>query len=203
MALLVAGFVLSLLGTIPPGLISLSVSQTSIKSGLAAAMALAIGAAFAEFFQAWTAIALTDWFLSHPMAERGFQWASVPVFFALGFHLLFWAKPLRPPDGIDPVSPTRYFIKGIVLSAFNLLAIPYWFVYCAWLRLEGWWESGLQATLIFALGVSFGTISALALYAWLGQIILRRSSHVARFANPFIGLIFLGLGIKALYGLMV
>lgn len=202
MSLLVAGFVLSLLGTIPPGLISLSVSQTSIQRGLRAAMVLAFGAALAEFFQAWVAIVLTDWFLSHPIAERGFQWASVPVFFALGFHLLFWAKPLQAAIAIERVSLSRQFFKGLLISTFNLLAIPYWFVYCAWLRLEGWWESGLPATLIFALGVSIGTLFALGLYAWLGQIILRHSSHLARFANQFIGFIFLGLGLKALYGLL-
>jgi len=73
--MLSAGFALSLFGSLPPGLISLTLSQNSIARGLAAAMAVALGAAVAEFFQAWAAVLFTYWFLSHPMAERVFHWA--------------------------------------------------------------------------------------------------------------------------------
>lgn len=202
MLILAAGFILSLFGSIPPGLISLSVSQASISRGFTAAMVLASGAALAEFFQAWLAVVLTDWFLSHPAATQGFHWASIPVFFAIGFQLIFFAKPTKPPEITESQNIPKQFVKGIFLSVFNLLAIPYWFVYCGWLRLEGWWEEGVRSTLIFSFGVSIGTIFALSLYAWLGQIILRRSSEVTRYANRFIGLIFLGLGMKVLWGLL-
>mgnify|MGYP003382638353 CR=1 FL=1 len=79
MVLFAAGFVLSLFGSLPPGLISLSVAQTAIQKGVIAALFLAAGAAGAEFFQAWAAVALTDWFMSHPGAEQIFQWAAIPV----------------------------------------------------------------------------------------------------------------------------
>ena len=91
----VAGFVLSLIGSLPPGLISLTVSQTSILRGLAAAMAVATGAAFAEFFQAWAAVLFADWFLGNPSAERGFQLAAVPVFGLIGLHLVFFCKTTK------------------------------------------------------------------------------------------------------------
>lgn len=202
MLLLTAGFVLSLFGSIPPGLISLSVSQASISRGLAAALALAVGAAFAEFFQAWAAVLFTDWFLSHPGAERNFQWAAVPVFLCLGAYLIFFAKLPHTPEKITPAPIRLQFLKGMILSSFNLLAIPYWFVYCAWLRIEGWWKDGLPYTLIFAFGVFIGTAVTLSLYAWLGQLIVRRSIGIAIYANRLIGLIFLVLGFRALYGLM-
>ena len=200
--MLAAGFALSLFGSLPPGLISLTVSQTSIARGLAAAMAVAAGAAVAEFFQAWAAVLFTDWFLSHPMAERVFQWAAVPVFLALGIHLLFIAKPIQPSVKLTATKLRGQFGKGLMVSFFNLLAVPYWFVYCGWLRVEGWWEEGFFPTLVFSMGVSVGTLFALALYAWLGQMILDRSDKVARYANRVIGLIFLGLGVKTLIGLV-
>jgi threonine/homoserine/homoserine lactone efflux protein len=201
MLLLIAGFVLSLFGSLPPGLISLSVSQTAIHRGISAAMALALGAAMAEFFQAWAAVLFADWFLSHPEAERGFHWAAVPVFLGIGLHLVFFAKPPQPPGPITAGSIRRQFFKGWILSVFNLLAIPYWFVYVGWMRVEGWWQEGLFSTLIFSFGVSLGTIFALGLYAWLGQLIVKRSMDVARYANRVIGLIFIGLGLKSLFGL--
>lgn len=202
MVLLAAGFGLSLMGSLPPGLISLTVSQTAIHRSMGAAWSLAAGAAFAEFFQAWMAVVFTDWFLSHPVAERGFQWAAMPVFFILGIHLLFFAKQpsLKNPEVMS--SLRNQFGKGLLLSVFNLLAIPYWFVYVGWLRVEGYWNDGTSNTLLFSLGVTLGTLAALGLYVWLGQVILKRSSSLARNANRFIGLIFLALGCKVLWGLM-
>jgi threonine/homoserine/homoserine lactone efflux protein len=202
MLLLIAGFVLSLFGSLPPGLISLSVAQTSILRGKYAAMAVALGAAFAEFFQAWAAVVLTDWFLSHPAAERWFHWAALPVFLGIGIHLVFFAKPPKPPEQLSAGSFRRQFLKGLILSAFNLLAIPYWFVYCGWLRVEGWWQDGFLSTQIFSLGVSLGTVFALGLYIWLGQMLLNSSKDVARYANRVIGLIFLGLGLKIILELI-
>jgi threonine/homoserine/homoserine lactone efflux protein len=203
MLLFASGIFLSLLGSLPPGLISLSVAQTAIQRGLLAAMLLATGAAGAEFFQAWAAVSLTDWFLLHPEAERWFQWAAMPIFLGLAVHLLFFAKSPTSSGRVAEVAPSKQIGKGVMLSAFNLLAIPYWFVYCGSLRVsEIWKEESLASTLVFSAGVTLGTLAALRLYAWLGKIIVERSDKAAVYANRFVGLIFLGLGAKLLFGLM-
>lgn len=166
-----------------------------------AALAVSLGAALAEFGQACAAVLLSDWFLSHPKAEQGFQWAAIPVFLLLGAYLFFFAKPAQPSAKIETGSFPAQFLKGGLISLFNLLAIPYWFVYCGWLKVEGWWRDGAYNMAVFALGVSAGTMLVLAAYAWLGQVILRRSSKVGQYANKFIGLIFWAIGLKLLLGL--
>ncbi len=193
---------LSLFGSLPPGLLRLTVAQTSIARGYSPAIAVAFGAALAEFFQSWAAVLFTDWFVSHLEAERAFHWAALPVFRVLGIYLLFFAKAPSTPEALAPGTLRKQFIKGLAVSSFNLLAIPYWFVYCAWLRMEGWWHEGFYWTLIFALGVSIGTVFALSLYAWLGLVVLRSSKELARYANGLIGLIFLGLAFKILWDLI-
>lgn len=203
MILFAAGFGLSLFGSLPPGLISLSIAQTAIQRGMVAAMLLAVGAAGAEFFQAWAAVALTGWFLSNPEVERWFQWAAIPVFFTLAAYLLVWSKPHASRALVAEVSPARQVGKGVLLSAFNLLAIPYWFAYCGTLRVSGIWEEvDLVSTLVFSAGVTVGTVAALGLYAWLGKLIMQHSASMARHADRFVGLIFLGLGLKLLFGLL-
>ena len=202
MTLLVAGFVLSLVGSLPPGLISLSVAFTAIRRNLTAALMLAAGAAFGEFFQAWAAVLLSDWFLSHPALEEGFKWGAVFIFTALGVYLLLFAKPPKAPPDVAVADLPKEFGKGVILSAFNLLAIPYWFAYCGWLRIEGWWETGRYSTFLFSFGVTLGTMFALSLYAWLGFVIVARSSSIARRANQIVGLIFIGLSMKLLLELL-
>lgn len=137
MKLLLAGFVLSLLGSLPPGLINLSVAYIAIRRSFIAAMVLGTGAAFAEYFQALVAVALVGVI---PSFKAVFEWIAAFVFLALGFYMLFWPKKPGKPDEIDEISLSSYFNRGVLISIFNLLAIPYWVTYCSWLQTEGWWE---------------------------------------------------------------
>jgi len=196
MYLFFAGLVLSLVGSLPPGLISLSVAQTAILRGFGSAIVLALGAAFAEFFQALGAVFFADWFLGHPVAARGFQIAAIPVFLGLATYLWFFAKTPRTPEMDAPKAAMRQFGRGMAVSFFNLLAVPYWIAYTGWLQVNGWWSDGMAAAFWFAGGVVAGTMGALALYAWLAQEMTRRSELVARWINRFVALIFLGLGLK-------
>lgn len=104
MILLLAGFALSLLGSLPPGLISLSVAQTAVQRGLVAALVLGAGAAVAEFFQAWLAAEAAGWFLQHPAVEQGLRWAAVPVFLGLGGWLV-WKPSASQAVSIPPPAP--------------------------------------------------------------------------------------------------
>ncbi|MEZ4919651.1 MAG: LysE family transporter [Saprospiraceae bacterium] len=200
--LFLAGIGLSLLGSLPPGLISLSVAQTAFRRGFWPAMVLGVGASVAEFFQAWAAASFSEWFTQHPDVSRLFQWIALPIFLGLAVYLLFFAKAPKTPEDVEPLSVPRQFIKGVVISLFNLLAIPYWVLYCSWLQVSGWWEPGVQSAIAFSAGVTAGTTMALALYAWLASDMLRRSDKVAKYINLFVGLIFAFLGLKILYDLL-
>lgn len=196
MFVFLAGLALSLSGSLPPGLISLSVAQTSILRGFWSAILLAVGAAFAEFFQAWSAVIFSDWFTANPSAARVFQMLAIPVFLGLAVYLWFFAKAPRAPEEELPVAPFRQFTRGILISVFNLLAIPYWVAYTGWLRINGYWQEGNFYTFLFSTGVIVGTLIALVLYAWLAREMTKRSEMVARVVNRFVALIFLALGLK-------
>jgi threonine/homoserine/homoserine lactone efflux protein len=197
------GIVLSLLGSLPPGLISLSVAQTALHRGFYTAMILALGAACAEFFQAMVAVWLSDWFLQHRETERWFEWGAIPVFLVLAIHLMFFAQPPGSPREAETTRPLRVFLHGVLISAFNLLAIPYWFVYVGWLRVSGWWREGTLSTLLFSAGVTAGTMLALGCYALLSDRLLRKSAWLSRWANRIVGLLFAGMALKLLWGLLV
>lgn len=203
MLLFAAGIFLSLMGSLPPGLISLAVAHTSIMRGILPALILGLGAAFAEFFQAVGAVVFAAWFLEHPYAARVFQLAAIPIFLVLAVYLWFFAKPPKATEGGSTGSLAWQFWRGIMVSFFNLLAIPYWVAYAGWLKVNGWWQGGgWGLTLFFAAGVTVGTSLALGLYAWLANELTRRSDVVAKVANRVVALIFLGLALKLLYDLI-
>ncbi len=202
--LLLAGFGLSLIGSLPPGLISLAVAYTAIRQGLQMALWMALGAALVEFGQAWLASILADWFLIQDGAERIFQWVSLPVFVGLGLYLLFWAAPPKPQTSkVSKGKACRQLGRGALISLFNLLALPYWFTYCGWLHMVGWWPDHRLSVLVFATGVSLGTITTLSLYAWAGQKVVQRSDKVGKVANRIVGVIFLLLAGKLVVTILI
>jgi threonine/homoserine/homoserine lactone efflux protein len=193
---------LSFIGSLPPGLINLTVVQTAIWRGFRAAWILGFGAAATEYLQALGAIWFTNWFLAHPAVEAGFRWVSAPLFLGFGAYYLLWAKPQGAVRAEAPVRARGLLLQGIALSLVNLLAIPYWIAYCGWMKVAGYWEAGLWPTLQFAAGVTVGAQLAFGLYAWLGQAMVRSFDAVARWANYLIGIVFLGLGLKMCWAIV-
>jgi threonine/homoserine/homoserine lactone efflux protein len=202
MILLLWGLLLSLIGSLPPGLISLLVAYTAIQKGLKAALWAALGAGIVEFGQAWLASSVAMWLLAHPLVEQWFQWGALFVFLGAGCYLLIWATPPRPQQtNVSQVSAWRQLGRGALVSLFNLLALPYWFAYCGWLKLNGWWPDNHFSVVFFSTGVGIGTLMALSLYAWAAQTMVDRSSQISLYANRAIGIIFLLLACKIMVNL--
>ncbi len=202
LGLFIAGFLLSLVGSLPPGLISLLVAYTAIQKGQQAAWWTAFGASVVEIGQAWLAAVAAGWFLAHPAFEEGFHWVVLPVFSGIGLYLLVWAPQPQPVHSVLSVSRWRQFLRGGLISLFNLLALPYWFAYCGWLHVSGWWQEGRYAVPVFAVGVGTGTLAALSLYVWAARKMVARSAVIGQWANRFIGVIFLLLAGKMLLELL-
>lgn len=198
-----AGVLLSFVGSLPPGLISLSVARTAVLRGFGAAMVVATGAAVAEFFQAWVAALCAGWLAAHPIIEQVLRWATAPVFAAVALYLWFWVKPPRSTAVVASEQLLRQFSQGVLVSAFNLLAVPYWVVYTTWLRANGWWHSGPKGYLLFALGVVAGTLLALGLYARLGDFLRARGDVAHRTINRTVAVLFGGLALWTLVGALI
>lgn len=191
-----SGLVLSMIGSLPPGVISVSVAQRAMSRGLQAAVWMSVGAAMVEFFQAFGAVVFADWFLSHPAVEQVFRWVTAPVFLVLGGYFLF--SKVTPTSRSGAHSNQADFWHGAALSIFNFLAIPYWIFYCGWLKTEGWLIFNLKNSLLLSAGVFVGTTIILAGYGWLGRRIFEKSAALLGWVNIFLGLVFLFSGLKIL-----
>ncbi|MEO0899214.1 MAG: hypothetical protein AAFY71_22575 [Bacteroidota bacterium] len=188
---LLSGFVLSFVGSLPPGIISLSVAKQSMDKGLRSAIILGLGASVVEFGQAFISFQFSAWISKASQLKTTFQWISIVVLILIGGYFMFFAgKPKNdtpPNDGMD-------FLSGMGISLLNVMAYPYWAFYGTYMEVNHWLSLSLINIVFLSLGVSLGTWILLIVYARLAKSILSGSSWLIEKSYQILAVFFFGLG---------
>ncbi len=189
-------FGLSFIGSLPFGMINMTVAHTAIRKGMQAAIITALGAALVELIQVFIALKFTWLFNENPNVERAFQIIATVVFFAGGIFFFFFAKS-KPNVDETEVKPSKRgdFLRGLGISSLNLMVIPYWIFYATLLTTNGILIKDNPHVAIFSFGTMCGTFTLLVCYALLGAKILSKSEQITRWVNKFIGLLLVGFGV--------
>ncbi|MEL6865446.1 MAG: LysE family transporter [Bacteroidota bacterium] len=173
------GLVLSIIGTLPLGIINLTVAERTIHKGLAAGLWIAFGATLVEMVQILIAVKFAYLFTNNPVVNQWLQILAIPVFFGLALYFLlqkerseFKSEEQQLPD----------FAKGMAISVLNLLAIPYWLFYGSYLHAEGHLGNNLDF-LGLCIGAFIGTMLVLWLYGKMGLMVLEKMQMVAKVTN--------------------
>ncbi|MBK9014476.1 MAG: LysE family transporter [Saprospiraceae bacterium] len=186
---------LSFIGSLPFGMINMTVAHAAIRKGMQAAIFTAFGAAIVELIQVFVALKFTWLFAENPGVERIFQIIATVVFFAGGIYFFFFAKS-KPDVSETDVKPSKRgdFFRGMFISSLNLMVIPYWIFYATLLTTNDLMVHDNPHVIVFSFGTMFGTFTLLVLYAFLGAKILSKSEQITRWVNKFIGLLLIGFG---------
>lgn len=185
-------FGISLLGTIPPATINITVMQLSLTKRARSAYFLALGAVILDSFYAALAVRIQIYLAEQVEFANYFYLIAAVVLIVLGVISLR-GKPeevkvnLRKNHG-------RGFLGGLVLGALNPLAMPFWLGVTTYLQLNGWIDLRGNNYWSYVLGVFLGEFMLLAIIIQIGQ----RFTRVATNRNivnivPGIAFIFLGL----------
>jgi threonine/homoserine/homoserine lactone efflux protein len=195
------GFGLSFIGSLPFGMINMTVAHTALRKGMVRAMWMAVGASWVEFFQVFIALKFAGLFMEGSMVERIFQAVAAAVFLGGAIYFFFFAKPHVPTETEKQVLSRRRheFLKGTLLSTLNVMALPYWVFYGAVLSANNLLNKENAYVAIFSAGTVLGTFVLLYFYSLLGAKILRKSSLVTKWVNKFIGLVLAGFGLYELW----
>lgn len=196
-------FGISFVGSIPFGMVNMTVAHTAIRKGMANAFFMAIGVSFVELLQAYIAIKFTWLFNENPQVERIFQIVATIVFLIGAVYFFFFAKAKSDTEQAQAPGPRRNdFMRGMFISSLNLMVFPYWIFYATLLTANGMFIKDDVHVAIFALGTSVGTLALLVCYSLLGAKILSKSEQVTRWVNKFIGVLLLGFAIWQLVKLL-
>lgn len=194
------GFWVSYLFSLPPGMISLNVLQTTINKGLKQAALLAFAAVLVEAVQAFTGVKFAEWINARESLKMGIEIFVIPVFLTMGiFNVYTGFRDMRKKDSEQNTVPKKVigsFGKGLIVSALNPIAIPFWVGLSAVFQQRGWLDVSRNSNiLVFAAGTTIGTYACLMTYAVLSAFIARKIHAIKTWINVVIGLLFLGLAI--------
>ena len=189
------GFIASFIGSLPIGMLNMTVMEISFSKSLKQGVLFSAGAAFVEFFQAIIAVKFSSWFLENPTVEMMIKLSIIPVLLVLG--IIHLRKKLNDSTAKGNESE-KYsgFSKGMFLSGINPISIPFWVFYAVWFQSMGWISFETIPALMFVTGITLGTFVCLSLFGKLGQYIFSRITVLNLWMNKIVGGVFI---ILALY----
>lgn len=188
------GFIFSFVGSIPPGSLNVTVLQLALDRQVRIALRFALAVAIIEYPYAWIGVQFEGLISNSPVILDNFQLITAIVMTLLGIFNLI---PSKTPTGFARKFQESGFRRGILLSILNPMAIPYWMVFTAYLKAQGFIDLS-SASLVhsYVLGTAVGTMTFMGALIFFAQR-LAPYAQGSRWVNISSGLILLGLGLYA------
>ncbi len=193
-----SGILSSFVGTLPLGMLNLTVLQMSLAKRQRQAIAFSFGVVIVEFLQIFLTFLAMNVLLNIPYLNTGLAIVSIPILLFLGFKNL---KNSPNTEGVV-LSDKNAFWQGILLSFANVLVYPFWLLWGNLFVKNGWLSPTPLAYSIFAFGAIIGTFSAFLMFILLGKILWKRLINVQKITNKLIAFAFFGFAFFQIYKLI-
>ena len=155
------GLVLSFLGSIPIGLITLTITQKTIEKGRTSGLMIALGATIIEFIYTFIALVSLDFFANNDEIGQYIKMFATVLFLGLGAYYFF----KKNTTSLKPTPTYDYFdfFRGIAVGAMNLLIVPFWIFLGLWLESNGYIFDNYDIITSFSFGSAIGALLILSL----------------------------------------
>jgi threonine/homoserine/homoserine lactone efflux protein len=188
------GFFFSFIGSIPPGTINLTSVQLGLDKKMAIAWRFAAVCAVLEYPYAWVAVEFAEWITSSPVVIENMQLITAIVMTILG-ALTLWSST-RPTTFTAKLNDSAY-VRGIILSVLNPLAIPFWVGTTAYLSSLGWIDLSTSLQLhSYLVGICVGAFVILMILTYLAKRIVSQMGQNS-WLNKIPGSVLIVLGVYA------
>lgn len=199
---LIVAFVVSYVGSIPPGTINVSVMQLAMLKKRRAAVFFALAASLVEFLYAGITVQFHIFLNNNQTISSYFQIITAVALIGLGLTNIF-SKSTSSSVKVDTRITGRHgFLRGLILGFLNPMTIPFWLAITTYLENDDWINVDGYGFWIYLIGLSVGTFCLLLTVNASGK----RFTKIAD--NPFLvhkvpGILLLGLGVYFLIKLVV
>ena len=194
------GILMAYFGLISPGMLNMTGLKISINLGRKQAVKFALGASIVVFIQALIALFFADYFVKNPTIINALKSVAVVVFFVLS--IFFFLLSRKKVEANVSYNKSKYFLKGIGMSAINMLAIPFYLGISIYLASSKRIFIEHPFIILFVIGASVGSFLLFYTYIFLAKIIIKKVAFIASNINIILSILFFGLGILTLIKLM-
>lgn len=188
------GLVLSFIGSIPFGSINVTVIESAILNGFRNALWVIFGASLVEFFQVVIALKFSSLITQYPMTEQILFWMTIPIFIGLAWY--YFKQRRSEQTELHGYSKGRGFLKGVIISILNVLAIPFWIFYGTYLDSVDLIDATQNINiLVFSFGAFAGMVLLLMVYAKLGEYAKVKFNKITTYIAPGVAWFFVLLAV--------
>ena len=183
------GFLAATVGVFPPGLINMTAAKISLIDGRVRALLFVLGAIIVIFFQTYIAVVFANYINTHPEIIILFREIGIVImFFATLYFLLFAKKQkMKDPNKIKIKSKKGRFFMGMVLSAINILPIPYYVLITVTLASYNLFSFQPEPIYSFVSGVVFGSFTVFYCYVVLFEKFKYKADYILNNMNTILG----------------
>ncbi len=176
---LLLGFCLATLGSITPSFLNLTVVKYSLRNGKKATFYLITGYATVLFFQANIGAYLANILMKNSSYITLIQKIGTGILFllAINFFRLHFTATEKVKNKKIPKSKSYFY--GILMSALNMMAIPFYFTFISLLIGFNYFEYSLANAFYFSIGSTMGSFTLYTLYAVVAKKIEHRLNFIA------------------------
>ncbi len=193
------GFTSSFIGTLPLGMLNLTVLQLSLANRQKQAIAFSLGATVIEFAQIGLTLLGMNVLLTIPQLSNIFSIISIPILIYLAVQNF---KKGSNTEGVL-LSPKSTFYQGIVLGFANVIVYPFWLLWGNIFVQNGWLIPTPEAYFYFSFAAAMGTFGAFLFFILLGKILWKRLTRLQGTIDKLIAFTFLGFAAFQFYSVLV
>jgi threonine/homoserine/homoserine lactone efflux protein len=194
--------------SLPPGIINLSVLDTTVHKGLKYGIILALAACIVEFAQAFIGTKFSAFFLANENIKVYIKIAIIPVFVIMSIN--YYRKAYRTyrdrKMNIDRDNKGRRvgsFGKGLLVGVLNPIAIPFFIFLAAKTEEEGLLKDTWPSIFTYVSGTTVGTFLAFTTYGILSKVIASKLRQFRFWTDVIIASVFVVLSIQQLVVMIV
>ena len=196
----ILGLILSFLGQLPLGTMSMTATQIAVQENFRNAWKYSFGVAVVELVYLRFVLSGMQWIIEHQNLLDIFNWVTVFLFLVLGVVSFITAQKQEAGKKTLLLN-NRFdrFLLGMSMSAMNPAQIPFWLVWTGYFLNAGWLSPGFYSFNIFTLGSALGTVSGLVVYMYGGNWLVTKMKTSNRTLNKIMGIVFLIAALAQVY----
>jgi threonine/homoserine/homoserine lactone efflux protein len=188
--ILLWGFIISFLGSLPLGTLNVAAMQIGITDGISPALWFAAGSLTAEIIYVRISLVAMDWVRKQEKILKALEWLTVFIVLALAVSS-FWAA--IHPEGEKNIILSNTMHRGLlgfVMSAVNPVQIPFWFGWSTVLFTKKILRPGFWNYNTYISGIGIGTLAGNCVFIFGGRLMADKLNASNTIMNYIIGSVF-------------